>query len=331
MEEEILALLHTRICVDNFYPPLEDEFICPICLDVLKDPVQTECAGGHRFCYDCIFQHTKRNGRYCPTDRETLPGSKFFQDRAIRRKILDKTVRCPNSLCDQILSIRELLKHFSQCYFEKIECTLGCGVTVIRGEVDNHLNYECSARKVACRYCHFMFPFLKCELHEQTCCPNGCNRRVPPQTMKEHQDVCPLELVTCTVNGCNDKMERRKLPMHLQEYSSKHLDLLLQHNQQLQREKEMLQMEMKNLREQNSYLQMTVNNGINLSRFISPWFIHTMAQCYFIFIGYIMHKPHWNSLYLIWTQISSWYSRRELSFYRTNININRKKVLQTKK
>ncbi|XP_044045382.1 E3 ubiquitin-protein ligase TRIM21-like isoform X3 [Siniperca chuatsi] len=43
----------------------EDQFLCPICLDVFTDPVSTSC--GHNFCKNCINVHWDTNDQYlCP-------------------------------------------------------------------------------------------------------------------------------------------------------------------------------------------------------------------------------------------------------------------------
>ncbi|XP_078126782.1 E3 ubiquitin/ISG15 ligase TRIM25-like [Sander vitreus] len=43
----------------------EDQFLCPICLDVFTDPVTTSC--GHNFCMNCITEHWNTNDQYlCP-------------------------------------------------------------------------------------------------------------------------------------------------------------------------------------------------------------------------------------------------------------------------
>ena len=38
-----------------FEAPVSSDYECPICITVLRDPVQTPC--GHRFCTTCIHRH----------------------------------------------------------------------------------------------------------------------------------------------------------------------------------------------------------------------------------------------------------------------------------
>ena len=40
-----------------FDPPVASEYECPICMNCLRDPVQTNC--GHRFCKNCIERHIR--------------------------------------------------------------------------------------------------------------------------------------------------------------------------------------------------------------------------------------------------------------------------------
>ncbi|KAE8300639.1 Nuclear factor 7, ovary [Larimichthys crocea] len=49
----------------------EDQFMCPICLDVFTDPVTTSC--GHNFCKNCINEHWNVNVLWqCPMCKEVF-------------------------------------------------------------------------------------------------------------------------------------------------------------------------------------------------------------------------------------------------------------------
>ncbi|KAJ0065055.1 hypothetical protein NL108_002094 [Boleophthalmus pectinirostris] len=45
-------------------PVIEDHLLCPICLEVFKDPISTPC--GHNFCKNCISKHWDNNDLSCP-------------------------------------------------------------------------------------------------------------------------------------------------------------------------------------------------------------------------------------------------------------------------
>ena len=52
MDQEDDLMLHGYD--EYFDPPAPDVYECPICLLVLRQPMQTEC--GHRFCKCCILK-----------------------------------------------------------------------------------------------------------------------------------------------------------------------------------------------------------------------------------------------------------------------------------
>lgn len=50
---------------------LQNELMCPICLDILKKTMTTkECL--HRFCHDCIITALRAGNKECPTCRKKL-------------------------------------------------------------------------------------------------------------------------------------------------------------------------------------------------------------------------------------------------------------------
>lgn len=86
---------------------LQNELMCPICLDILKQTMTTkECL--HRFCHDCIITALRNGNKECPTCRKKLISkrslrpdpnfdgiiSKIYPNReeydAIHEKVLEK-------------------------------------------------------------------------------------------------------------------------------------------------------------------------------------------------------------------------------------------------
>ena len=54
----------------NFVSELLKRHECPICLQAMRNPVQTEC--GHLFCKDCLEPILRKRRPMCPIDQEDL-------------------------------------------------------------------------------------------------------------------------------------------------------------------------------------------------------------------------------------------------------------------
>uniref|UniRef100_A0A8C9PCT9 E3 ubiquitin/ISG15 ligase TRIM25-like n=1 Tax=Spermophilus dauricus TaxID=99837 RepID=A0A8C9PCT9_SPEDA len=72
---------------------LEDQVLCPICLEVFHNPVTTAC--GHNFCMTCLqsfWDHQAATGEthYCPQCRESFPS----RPRLCKNVILGEMVAC---------------------------------------------------------------------------------------------------------------------------------------------------------------------------------------------------------------------------------------------
>ena len=56
-------------------------FECPVCLDLIKDPVSLPC--GHNFCMDCMKGFSCLYNAKCPVCRSFIPMQKYRVNRLI--------------------------------------------------------------------------------------------------------------------------------------------------------------------------------------------------------------------------------------------------------
>ncbi|XP_067248980.1 tripartite motif-containing protein 16-like [Chanodichthys erythropterus] len=79
-------MAEARILVD------QDEFLCPVCLDLLKDPVTTSC--GHSYCKNCITgfwdQEDQKRVYSCPQCRQTFSPRPALAKNTMLAEVLEK-------------------------------------------------------------------------------------------------------------------------------------------------------------------------------------------------------------------------------------------------
>ena len=207
---------------------LLDEVKCPICWELVSDPVQTSC--GHLFCGECITGTST-----CPVDRKQFTS---YSDKFNDRRLRNFKVKCPKKErgCQWQGNLGDVDKHTSvNCDYATVKCyNTDCRVKVERTQLVNHMQNECLQRMYKCPYCNKEDTYLTVTTtHCTICeglplpCPSGCGRLgLVRKNIAHHLSAdCPDELVPCTfaIAGCQEIVKRKDLQQHLQD-KDRHLD-----------------------------------------------------------------------------------------------------------
>ena len=221
---------------DVFVEEPQDDLRCPICIQVLTDPVQTRC--GHRFCRQCIEQLLTSGNALCPIDREPLPQENIFPDNAVKLQINRLRVRCPHHKkgCTWVGDRSDKYAHMQTCSHSYGKCQQ-CGEAMALRLIKEHREV-CPRRSVQCGFCGTTMPHCDLLDHKDVCpkmpvpCPNNCQRRaIPQEELEVHLSVtCPRQLVSCSLAalGCQERVERGQLSAHLQKCSIQRVGTLAQ-------------------------------------------------------------------------------------------------------
>ena len=212
---------------------LLEELKCPICLDLVSDPVKTSCS--HLFCEECI-----EGINQCPLDRTRIFITSILHD--INQRVRNLKVKCPNKErgCRWQGKLGDAEEHtstdcdpdqFVMCYNE------GCYVQIEKRSLVDHMYYVCPQRVYNCPYCNEEDTYREVTTtHFTVCndiplsCPAGCDKLgLVRRDMAQHLSAdCPEEFVACTfaIGGCQEIVKRKDLQRHLQD-KDQHLDIIL--------------------------------------------------------------------------------------------------------
>jgi hypothetical protein len=233
-----------------FIKPLSDHLKCPICFNIMKDPVQCPTQG-HTFCRYCVSIHLDRN-ETCPTCQEPLKIEKLIPNRVIRSMIEDAEVRCFTyeasgaseddevktvkkrkgvvaESCDWVGKLNDAERHYNdECRFAKIICPhTGCDNIFQRNSLPAHIE-TCLHRLILCQWCNIRKKIDLLDAHLLTChkrpvpCPNSCldvNGAVlcfDSSEIGQHRSVCSMESIACKFGsvGCKVELMRKDMPLH---------------------------------------------------------------------------------------------------------------------
>ena len=211
-----------------------ERFLCPICQEILYEPVQTSC--GHLFCRKCLKGVQSKNCPSCRAEFEEEPRRDKFHEREIKNLI----VKCQNSSrgCEWEGELGNVESHQNGvCGYQLVQCGNKCGAEMERREVKEHEEDHCELRMYECPYCSWHRDTYKrvTSEHFQECysfpldCPNNCRKtKIKRGVMSSHLCVCPEEVVTCRYQslGCKVRLPWKQMEDHLKDKDT-HLDIAM--------------------------------------------------------------------------------------------------------
>ncbi|XP_075451815.1 TNF receptor-associated factor 5 isoform X2 [Ascaphus truei] len=171
--------------------------------------------------------------------------SEVFQDNCCKREVLNLQVYCNNVPdCDVKVTLGRYQDHLGQCLFESIQCTNeGCHDKMLRKDLKDHLEMQCTLREEMCRYCKHNMAAINLQIHvRKYCllypvpCPNNCSKTCPREEMEEHLPLCPEAELECPFAnyGCHIKVKRGKMKEHENTFLRDHMLLVLNRNTKLE-------------------------------------------------------------------------------------------------
>ena len=152
---------------------VDENLLCPLCLDVLDDPVSGAC--GHAACRECLAQHLS-NQSDCPQCRAALSENALVPNVIVRSMVSELRLVCPNNpvpeepaakrargeagavvvdgaLCDWQGKCETLAAHRATCPREMVRCPMhemGCTARIRRCELAAHVADAASHLQLVC-------------------------------------------------------------------------------------------------------------------------------------------------------------------------------------
>lgn len=123
---------------------ISQDYECPICMVVLKDPQMVSCCG-RKFCRSCIDRIVDAN-KPCPYCKEEFT---CMAEKQLNRRILDLKIKCARAKvgCEWTGELRLLDSHLQNvCLFAEVVCRLGCGAVMLREALEHHEVDYCAKR-----------------------------------------------------------------------------------------------------------------------------------------------------------------------------------------
>lgn len=144
----------------------QDQFCCPVCLEILRDPVTIPC--GHSYCLDCIedyWNRPKQKGQYsCPQCRQVFNPRPLLSRNTVLGEVVEKFQRA---------GFRAVAQHLAKP--EEVKCSV------------------CSGRKSkavkSCLVCSESYCVTHLRVHEERF--HGKSHKLIPALEEQKEKLCP--------------------------------------------------------------------------------------------------------------------------------------------
>ena len=123
--------------VETVDPEAHNNYECPICLGILREPYLNDCCG-HHFCKACI-QQVELARDICPLCK--AEGFKVFPNLDKKRQVNELRVRCVNREhgCEWTGELKQLVTtHRIECEYAEKPCQHGCGRSLTKHAMADH-------------------------------------------------------------------------------------------------------------------------------------------------------------------------------------------------
>lgn len=217
---------------------LPETFKCPLCEELLDDPIQTFC--GYRACSNCYEKKIAATNQ-CPFEEmreEQFTDKKHhFPDRFVVRDIMALKCYCyyKENGCTWEGEITDLDNHMEICGYYFVMCP-ACKTNVLEQDLSTHQENQCPQRMKTCSRCHQEYRVCREKEHDLQCeqtgrrCPFNCGETVLRKDLHAHvkecpsvlkNNVCPYKLV-----GCDHKID--DVAKHMHDDQNFHAALMIQ-------------------------------------------------------------------------------------------------------
>ena len=125
---------------ERFEHEVDSRLLCPICSNVLKDPVQ--CQNEHYSCRSCIKKHLHENSETCPVCQNYLTEETLTKPP----RLLTNMLECLKIFCDHanrgcrgLIKLEFLHQHVKSCGYSPTRSTnSGCSQVFNQHEKERH-------------------------------------------------------------------------------------------------------------------------------------------------------------------------------------------------